>query len=267
MLRKPAVAGRFYSDKPEVLQGELGLYLAAGAHDRAAIGILVPHAGYVFSGSIAAEAYKIIEIPRTILILGPNHHGLGGQATVFASGSWQTPLGEVPVAADLASRLLLDCDMLEADELAHRLEHSIEVQIPFLQMLRDDLRILPISLGQGNFEDWLRLGRQLGQTLEQWHERVLLIASSDMNHFESAAHTEIVDRLAIKQMENYDPVGLFSLVREQNISMCGVIPAIVMLEAAAVLGATSCSLLRYDHSGRVSGDMQSVVGYASLIVE
>ena len=267
MLRKPAVAGQFYPDNPEILKNELNQYLKGGVHERVATGIMVPHAGYVYSGSIAAEAYKAVEIPQTILILGPNHHGLGGQATVFAEGAWQTPLGEVPIAEDLASRLLLDCDILEADGMAHRFEHSIEVQIPFLQMLREDLRILPISLRHGDLEDWLQLGRQIGQSLLRCGERVLLVASSDMNHFESAAFTEKVDREAIDKMENFDAAGLYTLVREKNISMCGVIPAVVMLEAAAVLGATSCSLLRYDHSGKVNGDMQSVVGYASLVVE
>ncbi len=267
MIRKPAVAGQFYSDNPEILKNELRQYLDGGEHGQSSVGILVPHAGYVFSGSIAAEAYKTVEIPQTVVLLGPNHHGLGGPATVYASGSWRTPLGDVPIAEDLATSFIRDCDILEADEMAQRFEHSIEVQIPFLQMLREDLQILPISLGHGHLETWLKFGRQLGQSLHHSNERVLLIASSDMNHFEPAAHTEIVDRLAIERMEDYDVTGLYNLVREKNISMCGVIPAIVMLEAAAVLGATTCSLLRYDHSGRVNGDMNSVVGYAAMIVE
>lgn len=267
MLRKPAVAGQFYTDNSFALKDELKRYLKGGSHDRNAAGIMVPHAGYVFSGSIAAEAYKAVNLPQTVIILGPDHHGLGGQATVFSSGSWLTPLGEVPVAEDLAATLLADCDLLEADEAAHRFEHSLEVQVPFLQMLRDDVRILPIALGHGGLDDWLQLGRQLGLALRKWPERVLLIASSDMNHFKSAAYTERVDRLAIEQMEQYNPAGLYRLVREKNISMCGVIPAVVMLEAAATLGATTCQLLSYAHSGLVNGDMQSVVGYASMIVE
>ncbi len=267
MLRNPAVAGQFYAENPVTLKDELAGYLAGGVHDRRATGIMVPHAGYIYSARIAAEAYKAVEIPQTVVLLGPDHHGLAGFASVFATGSWQTPLGEVPIAEDLAARLLADCDSLEADEMAHRFEHSIEVQIPFLQMLRADLRILPISLGHGSLENWQLLGRRLGESLQQCSERVLLVASSDMNHFASAAHTEQVDRLALEQLEKYDPAGLYRLVREKNISMCGVIPAIVMLEAAAVMGATSCQLLRYAHSGLVNGDMQSVVGYASLLVE
>ncbi len=267
MIRKPAVAGQFYSDNPEILKNELRQYLDGGDHVRRAVGILVPHAGYVFSGSIAAEAYKTVEIPQTVVLLGPNHHGIGGQATVYAAGSWRTPLGDVPIAEDLASSLIRDCDMLEADETAQRFEHSIEVQIPFLQMLRTDLQILPISLGHGSLEEWLQLGWQLGKSLQRWGEPVLLVASSDMNHFESATHTEKVDRLAIEQLENFDPAGLYTLVRELGISMCGVIPAVVMLEAARVLGSTTCRLLCYGHSGTVNHDLASVVGYAAMIVE
>ncbi len=267
MLRKPAVAGQFYPANPQILEDELSHFLEGGVHARVATGILVPHAGYVYSGRIAAEAYKAIKVPQTVLLLGPNHQGLGGQATFFATGAWSTPLGQVPIAEKLAACLLVDCDLLKADEMAQRFEHSIEVQIPFLQMLREDLQILPISLGHGLLEDWLQLGRQLGHSLRRWPEPVLLVASSDMNHFESAEHTEKVDRLAIEQLEKFDPTGLYNLVRELDISMCGVIPAVVMLEAARALGATSCQLLSHGHSGTVNHDLTSVVGYAAMIVE
>lgn len=267
MIRNTAVAGSFYPSSPDRLKADLSACLAGGAHDHAATGIIVPHAGYIYSGEIAAEAYKAVDIPQTVLLLGPNHSGLGAQAAVFASGSWQTPLGEVPIAEELASRLILDCDLLKADELAHRSEHSIEVQLPFLQILRNDIQILPITLGHGRLEDWLKLGQQIGNFLRQWGSRVLLIASSDMNHFAPADYTEQIDKLAIEQLEKFNPSGLFNLVREKEISMCGVIPAVIMLEAARILGADSCRLLRYGHSGTVNGDLQSVVGYASLIVE
>lgn len=267
MLRRPAVAGSFYPDRREILQAQLADFLAGGAGDTHAVGIVVPHAGYIFSGAIAAQAYKSIVIPRKVVVLGPNHHGLGEQAALFAGGSWLTPLGEVPIATDLASRLLAGCEMLKDDELAHRFEHSLEVQVPFLQMLREDVQIVPIALGHASLDDWLQLGRQIGAVLSEQDEEVLLVASSDMNHFAAAAYTEKVDRLAIERMEGYDPAGLYRLVREKDISMCGVIPVVVMLEAARVLGADSCHLLRYGHSGLVNGDLDSVVGYAALVAE
>lgn len=267
MLRKPAVSGSFYNNAPHALRAELSDYLNGASHDRNACGLIVPHAGYVFSARIAAEAYKAARIPSTVVILGPNHHGLGAQAAVFASGEWQTPLGQVPIAQDLATLMLEHCSLLSSDEIAHRFEHAIEVQVPFLQCLREDLRILPVSLGQASLEEWLQLGREMGEILKEYPEPVLLVASSDMNHFAPVRHTLKVDALAIEYMEKYDPAGLYRTVREHQISMCGVTPVTVMLEAARALGATRCELLKYGHSGEVNGDEESVVGYAALCVE
>lgn len=266
MLRKSVVAGSFYPDDPQMLKTELQGYTAATKDKAQAFGLVVPHAGYVYSGAIAARGYQTLDIPAKVLLLGPNHRGLGPQASLYTKGAWQTPLGQVPIAETLAAQLLADCDLLEADTLAHQFEHSIEVQLPFLQMLRPDLSIVPISLGHGRLEEWQQLGRQIGQVLEQTDEPVLLVASSDMNHFAGAEAGRRVDELAIARMESYDPAGLYQIVQQEKISMCGVVPAVVMLEAARVLGGSSCRLLHYGHSGEVNGDLSSVVGYATLIV-
>lgn len=266
MIRKPAVAGSFYPSEPAVLKQELEGYLACEQKPGRLTGLVVPHAGYVFSGAIAAIGYRSAVIPPTVVLVGPNHHGLGPQASLFASGQWQTPLGKVPVDAELGSQLLDACQLLESDELAHRFEHSLEVQLPFLQVLRPDLSIIPISLGHGELDDWLQLGHELGAALRRAGQPVLLVASTDMNHFASAEESRRVDLQAIAKMEAYDPAGLFALVREQEISMCGVIPAVVVLEAARVLGGASCRLLHYGHSGEINGDHSSVVGYATLAV-
>ena len=267
MLREPAVAGSFYPGTARQLRADLGNYLAGARHDRDYLGLVVPHAGYIYSGAIAALAYKEAQIPRSVLLLGPNHTGLGARVALYPAGSWRTPLGETPIDENLSSELLEGCPVLEADTAAHRFEHSIEVQVPFLQMLREDLRILPITLGRGTLDDWLTLGQQIGAVLKQRDERTLLIASSDMNHFKPAAYTEQVDRLAIERMESFDPAGLFHTVWEKDISMCGVIPAVIMLEATRILGGSSCHLIGYGHSGLVNGDLDSVVGYAALGVE
>ena len=264
MTRQPAVAGSFYTADAARLRDELDTYLDGGAHDRDYLGLVVPHAGYVYSGAIAGAAYKQARIPHKVLLFGPNHTGLGPRASVFAAGTWATPLGETPIAEPLAARLIDNCELLEADTSAHRFEHSLEVQIPFLQHLRTELEILPIVLGGGGLEDWLGLGRQIGAVLAMEEEKVLMIASSDMNHFKPADYTERVDRLAIARMEAFDPAGLYNVVRQQEITMCGVVPAVVMLEAARTLGAASCRLIAYAHSGRVNGDYDSVVGYAAL---
>jgi hypothetical protein len=267
MIRKPAVAGSFYPASPLLLREELSAFLAGGKQNHSALGLVVPHAGYIYSGRVAAAAYKDVALPQTVILLGPNHRGLGKSAAVYTYGSWLTPLGQVAINTALAAQIIADCAMLAGDEAAHQFEHSIEVQIPFLQMLRSDVQIIPISLGHASLAEWLRLGQQLGESLARAGQKVLLVASSDMNHFAAAEETRRVDQLAIEQLEKYDPSGLYNTVRSHNISMCGVIPALVVLEAAAGLGATSCRLLSYDHSGSVNGDLASVVGYASLIIQ
>ncbi|WP_020676274.1 AmmeMemoRadiSam system protein B [Geopsychrobacter electrodiphilus] len=267
MVRKPVVAGSFYPGSPDQLREEVATLLAGGEQAQPSTALIVPHAGYIYSGRIAAAAYKKVAIPETVVMLGPNHRGVGSSAAVFAHGSWQTPLGKSPINSLLAAQLIADCDLLRDDEFAHQGEHSLEVQLPFLQMLRNDVQIVPITLGHAALEDWLQLGRQLGESLSGYPHKVLLIASSDMNHFAPADITPRIDRLALDQLEKFDPVGLYKTVRSHNISMCGVVPALVVLEAAAVLGATTCRLLCYDHSGRVNGDLTSVVGYASLIIQ
>jgi len=266
MLRTEAVAGQFYPAQADSLNAVLDTYFDPALPQGAALGLIVPHAGYVYSGHIAACAYAATEIPAQVVLLGPNHRGVGAAAAVYPDGAWRTPLGQVPVAAALATHLIDHCTLLEADRLAHQYEHSLEVQLPFLQHQRQDVQIAPISLGRGNLNDWLQLGRQLGLALQNWPGETLLIASTDMNHFKSAAQTLRLDRLAIDHLEALDPAGLYAVVHQQHISMCGVIPAVVLLEATNILGASSCRLLRYDHSGSVNGDSDSVVGYAALQV-
>lgn len=267
MIRMPAVAGSFYPEHPDQLRDDVAAYLRGGQQNLEVKGLVVPHAGYIYSGAIAAQAYKSILIPPTVLLFGPDHHGSGTSAAVYSSGSWRTPLGDVPINEALAAELIAACPLLKADTLAHRHEHAIEVQIPFLQSIRPDVRIVPISLGHAGLDDWLFLGQQIGELLTGRAEKALLIASSDLHHFSSAATTEMLDRSVINMMERYDPAGLYSLVRENRISMCGVIPTIVMLTAARVSGATNCRLQSYGHSGMVNGDLQSVVGYACLLVD
>lgn len=266
MIRQPAVAGTFYpQDKAELLN-QLVRFFPAERPRQDYLGLISPHAGYVYSGAIAARLFAEAELPDHIVILGPNHHGMGSNAALWQEGSWATPLGDVLIAADLADHLLQNCPLLQSDHLAHRYEHSIEVQVPLLQYLKPDLQIVPICLGSGGLDDWLRLGRDLGQALIDWPQKVLIVASSDMNHFLDAGETERRDRMAIDAAEALDPTRLYRTVRENDISMCGVIPAVVMLEASLIRGATECRLVRYGHSGEVNGDMSRVVGYAGMAV-
>lgn len=270
-IRQPAVAGRFYPANPLRLRAEIESYTAAPADADAqpkiaALGCVVPHAGYMYSGHVAGAVYRHLELPQRVVILCPNHTGMGEPLAIMSEGAWHTPLGEAPIDEELAAELKRRMPLLAEDEEAHRTEHALEVQLPFLQVLDPDFRFVPIAVGTGNYEVLSALGIALGNTLAQQREHVLVIASSDMNHYESDSVTRVKDRRAIDQLLALDPRGLYDMVREANISMCGYGPAVAMLTATRKLGATKAELIRYATSGDVSGDKDMVVGYAGIAV-
>lgn len=266
MIRQPAVAGQFYTDDPSRLQAELRRLTPVAAVKRRVTGIVAPHAGYLYSGEVAGTIYGSIEIPRTVLILGPNHHGFGAAAALYPDGEWLTPLGTVPVAGRL-SALVKECTpLVEFDLSAHRFEHSLEVQIPFLQNLRDDLQIVPICLGFGDFERCRQVGEGVARAIRAFGEEVLIVASSDMTHYESADAARMKDELALERVCALDPEGLVKVCRSKGITMCGVIPTAVMLVAAKLLGAERGEVVRYGTSGDVTGDDRQVVAYAAVAV-
>jgi AmmeMemoRadiSam system protein B len=281
-VRTPAVAGRFYPDRAEELLRDIRHYTtpgetAAGAGRIAAIGCVVPHAGYIFSGSIAGAVYSRLRIPQRCVILCPNHTGQGRPLAVMANTTWQTPLGEVAADGEMGARLLGRFPALEEDSGAHRAEHAIEVQLPFLQAQQAELKLVPIAVGTSDLDVLQGLGEALADVIAGFHEedrdqedragRVLIIASSDMNHYESEAITRVKDQKAIERVLAMDARGLWQVVMDEDISMCGFGPTIVMLTAAKLLGATAASLVKYATSGEVSGDYEAVVGYAGIIVE
>jgi len=267
-IRQPAVAGRFYPASPQRLRAEIESYTAAEATEAKlpALGCVVPHAGYVYSGHVAGAVYRRLELPQRFVILCPNHTGMGEPLAIMSRGVWRTPLGDAAIDDELADELKRRMPLLSEDEQAHLTEHALEVQLPFLQQLDPDFRFVPIAVGTGNFEVLSALGVALGNALAQHRERVLIIASSDMNHFESDGVTRVKDRRAIDQMLALDARGLYDVVREGHISMCGYGPAVAMLTAARKLGASRADLIRYATSGDVSGDQDSVVGYAGIAV-
>jgi len=271
-VRTPAVAGRFYPGRAEELLREIREYTAPGKTPAetgriAAIGCVAPHAGYIYSGSVAGAVYSRLEIPERCVILCPNHTGKGRPLAVMANTTWQTPLGEVAADADLGARLLRRFSALQEDSAAHRGEHAIEVQLPFLQARQPELNIVPIVVGTSNFDVLRGLGEALADVIADREEKVLIVASSDMNHYESDAVTRVKDRKAIERVLALDARGLWKTVMNEDISMCGFGPTIVMLTAAKLLGATAATLVKYATSGEVSGDYESVVGYAGIIVE
>ena len=271
-VRTPAVAGRFYPSRPDELLRDVRAYAStASDHRIAAIGCVAPHAGYIYSGRVAGAVYSQLEIPARCVILCPNHTGKGSALAVMTATTWQTPLGEVAADSDLGGRLLRHFPLLQEDSLAHRYEHAIEVQLPFLQPHQPDLTIVPIVIGTRDFDVLHGLGEALadviGDVEEDRNRKILIIASSDMNHYESDAITRVKDHKAIERVLALDARGLWDVVMYEDISMCGFGPTVVMLTAARRLGAHSASLVKYATSGEVSGDYESVVGYAGIVVE
>jgi len=205
-------------------------------------------------------------VPKRCIVLCPNHTGMGRALAIMSEGSWQTPLGEVPIASELAGALKTRFPALQEDSAAHRAEHAAEVELPFLLLRQPELRFVPIALGTAQFEVLEQLGRAMADVIGSQKDPVLVVASSDMNHYESDAVTRVKDHRAIERILTLDPRGLFDVVIQQDISMCGFGPAVAMLTAVRQLGAKSAELVKYATSGDISGDRDMVVGYAGVVV-
>ena len=267
MLRLPAVAGRFYPAHAGELTLQIKSLLSAALPEKTrALACLVPHAGYMYSGHVAGTVFGSLELPRRFILLGPRHYPQGESLAILSEGSWKTPLGEVRIDSVLAASLKRACPLLQEDSVAHRNEHSLEVQLPFLQHLAGDFAFVPIALGTVHLPTLESLGQAIAEVLAAEKEPVLLVASSDMNHYEEDAITRVKDRKALDNVLALDPRGLFDTVRRESITMCGFAPAVSMLTAARALGATHAELVRYATSGDITGDRDEVVGYAGVIV-
>jgi len=268
LVRHPAVAGRFYPSDSESLRGKVYSYLSEAPTQKTilALGCIAPHAGYMYSGHVAGAVFAGLEVPELCVVMCPNHTGMGRPLAIMSDGSWETPLGPVPIASDFATSLKQRCSLLHEDSAAHRSEHAIEVELPFLQIRQPRLRFVPIALGTGQFEALEQLGIALAEAIVAHRKSVLIVASSDMNHYESDAITRIKDQSAIEPILRLDARGLYDVVTQQHVSMCGFGPAVTMLTAAKRLGATSAELVKYATSGDISGDRDAVVGYAGIAV-
>jgi len=266
MKRFPASAGKFYPDSAE----ELSLFLADITRDvekkLPAIGVISPHAGYVYSGAVAGEVFSSVHIPAKTIIFCPNHTGSGANAAIMSKGDWVMPWGDAPVDTELAERLKAACPILLEDDTAHLREHSLEVQLPFIHRFRPDFQFVPIALGRITINECRAIGEAIADTIAADAERPLLVASSDMSHYESDHVARKKDHQAIKHILTFDPVGLYKTVRSERITMCGVIPTAVLLFASLRLGAKEAVLLKYETSGEVSRNFNQVVGYAGLAI-
>lgn len=267
MLRQPAVSGRFYPSDPAELTALINRYCKSesGVAPARVRACLVPHAGYVYSGHVAGAVYARTEFPKKVLILGVRHYPRGEPAAILSSGAWRTPLGDAKIDAPLAKALLEACPLLREDSVAHSAEHSLEVQIPFLQILKPDFTFVPVALGTVRFEDLVAIGEAIGKVAAGSSEEVLLLTTSDLNHYEDDATTRVKDRKAIDRILALDARGLHDTCRGEDISMCGLGPTVAMITALTKLGAAKPGLVRYATSGDVTGDIREVVGYAGVL--
>lgn len=268
-IRPAAVAGQFYPLGAEDLRNQIKSFSEQKeAGRKIAIGCLLPHAGYMYSGAVAYSVVSQIELKPIVIVLGPNHTGRGRPFSIMDEGLWVTPMGSVAIHTALAKSLLKKSALLEADYLAHQFEHSVEVELPLLQYFKSDFSFVPILIGSNDFKNCQQLGLKIASGIQELglEKDTLIAASSDMTHYEDARTAKTKDSQAIRAILELDASGLWEKVRELDITMCGYAPAIVMITAAKALGAKKGELIKYQTSGDITGDNSSVVGYAGIIV-
>ncbi len=270
MVRKPVVANYFYPSSPLTLSSLLEELIEFSEEKILAKGIVVPHAGYIYSGKVAGKVYGKIELPEVAVILGPNHTGMGEEVSLYNGSAFLTPLGEAKIHQVLANLILEYSDLVELDNLAHQREHSLEVQIPFLQFLNPKIEIVPICIKELSLKEIQELGKALAEAIydfsEKEDQKVLIVASSDFSHYEPQRIANWKDELAISAILEMTEEKLMQRVLENKISMCGVFPVAVMLKACKELGAQLAFLVDYKTSGDLTGDYSSVVGYGGIII-
>lgn len=268
-VRPPAVAGTFYEGSPERLRAQVDACFAANEAVETKerfLGAVVPHAGLTYSGHVAAAFYGLAELPKRLIILCPNHTGAGHFAAIQHEGAWRTPLGDAAIDGRLADALMAKTSLLAEDWRAHAREHSLEVQLPFLQRLLPGFTFVPICLGAHRYDYAEEIGRAIADVVKEEREPIGILASSDLNHYEDQDETMRKDQLAIDPVLARDPRELWRVVEEYDVSMCGFIPTTTMLVAVNALGAANARLIRHATSGDVNGDYSHVVGYASIVI-
>jgi AmmeMemoRadiSam system protein B len=276
-VRLPCQAGAFYEGTAESLKrqiedcflhelgpGELPRVNEDGL--RRIVGLVCPHAGYMFSGPVAAHAYYRLALdgkPDVVVLLGPNHTGYGSALATMSEGFWRTPLGDVEVDSGIASKIMREAHIVDVDESAHSLEHSIEVQLPFLQYLYgSQFKIVPICFLMQDLSSAREVGQAVSKALAG--KNAVVIASSDMTHYERQERASKNDKMALEAVEAMDEAGFYSIIETHGISACGYGPIITLITAVKIMGAKEAKLLCYKTSGDVMGDYSRVVGYAAM---
>jgi MEMO1 family protein len=267
MIRQPVAAGQFYPASKKALEAQIGSMSVDRPDKESVLAVVSPHAGYIYSGPVACGLFSNIRITDTVIILGPNHTGIGQPFSVYGRGSWRTPLGDISIDEGLSADICMNTGLFREDPSAHRYEHSIEVQLPIMQYFKDDFRIVPIVLSAGHPQQCGQLAAALTGAIKNSGRDILIVASTDMTHYEPRESAEAKDRIAIDAVLKLDERLLYEMVIKHDISMCGYMPVMVMISAVKSLGAGSARLVRYSTSGDVTGDYSSVVGYAGISIQ
>ncbi|MBN2483311.1 MAG: AmmeMemoRadiSam system protein B [Candidatus Omnitrophica bacterium] len=259
------MSGKFYPQSARSLNEQIAGFVNGNPAKTSALGAIIPHAGYIYSGRVAAQTLSRIIPRKKVVILGPNHSGLGGPFSIFNQGNWRTPLGEVAVDEDLAAKLLDRCGQLSADMLAHQFEHSIEVILPFLQYFFKEFTVIPITCQSQGLAAYQKLAGDMAHVLK-YEKDTLIIASSDMTHYEPDSLARKKDRQAIESIVRLDEEELIKKTKTQHITMCGTATVPIMLALTKQLGASKAEVVLYETSAAASGDTSSVVGYLGAII-
>lgn len=265
MMRNATVAGYFYPGSAAELKAMLSKFIDKNAPKTEAVGLLVPHAGYQYSGAVAGATISRIVFKDTFVIIGPSHSGLGAPFSVMPEGTWQTPLGNVEVDSELARKIIDLSKYAEEDYAAHEDEHAVEVQLPFLQYIKQDVRIVPMILSGAPLEVYREIGHAIAQAIKETGKEAVILASGDMNHYEPAALAREKDTKAIESMLALDEEEFTRRYNRLHITMCAHGPVSTLIAAAKELGVTGAELVRYQNSGDVTGDFERVVAYAGVI--
>jgi MEMO1 family protein len=266
LKRTPAVAGQFYYGTAVKLKQQVEQCIVKHAKKERVFGVVSPHAGLIYSGTVAGAVYSAIEFPETFVLLGPNHTGLGAPISLMDAGEWEIPTGTLPIDEKLAHRIAVNVSLVKRDTGAHMFEHSLEVQLPFITYFSEHVRIVPIIMLAASVEECRMIGEGIARAIQTADYPVVIVASSDMSHYVPDNVARRKDTLAINRMLALDPEGLYETVRKERISMCGYLPVTTMLFAAKALGAQSARLVKYTTSAEVSGDYDQVVGYAGVVL-
>lgn len=266
LVRRPAVAGQFYSGTAQGLRSEVGDYVVETAAREKVIALVSPHAGLMYSGHVAGAVYSAIEFPQTFVLLGPNHTGLGSDVSIMKSGRWEIPAASFEIDEALAERVTGTGRIVSDDVQAHVYEHSLELQLPFIAYFSSTVKIVPITVMQISLEMCQAVGESIAAAIRGSGYPAVIAVSSDMSHYVPDTVARRLDGLAIERVLALDPEGLYGTVKRERISMCGVMPATIMLFAARALGASGARLVKYATSAEVSGDYEHVVGYAGITV-